>query len=591
MQDSKNNIGVFSVFKVFWKSIKPQKFSFFFNIFAFSFVSIIGLMNPIYYKKFFDLLGDDINKNQTNLLIDVLLVILFINLISWIIRRVANLSINDFESKTIARIKQNSFDYMISHSHSFFVDNFAGSLVQKVGRFAKSFEKLYDTITFSVLPLLISVGVSIYVVYREEPFIAYIIAIWSIFVMTFSYLFSIWKLKYDLAVAESDSKTTGVLSDIITNHNNVDLFGNKDFESKKFKEVLNEQAKVTKFNWNIMSIFDGVQGFMIVLIEFFVFFYAVKFWKDNMITLGTFVLIQVYVVGLSHRLWDIGHIVRNIYESFADSKEMVNILSTPHNIKDKINAKDISIKNGFINFEKVSFGFNKENLIIDDFNLNIEARQKIALIGPSGAGKSTIIKLIIRLYDSLSGDIFIDNQNIEEVSQVSLRKNISLVPQDPILFHRSLFENIKYGRIDATDEEVFEASRLAHCDEFILNLKDKYDTMVGERGVKLSGGERQRIAIARAILKNAPILILDEATSSLDSHSESLIQDALNKLMENKTVIVIAHRLSTIIKMDRILVLKKGKIIEDGDHKSLLEKPRGLYKKLWNLQAGGFLKV
>ena len=214
----------------------------------------------------------------------------------------------------------------------------------------------------------------------------------------------------------------------------------------------------------------------------------------------------------------------------------------------------------------------------------------MAIVGPSGAGKTTFVRLIMRLYDVTKGQILIDDQDISRVTQDSLRANISLVPQDPVLFHRTLMENIRYGRRNATDDEVKEAARLAHCDEFIEALPLKYETYVGERGIKLSGGERQRVAIARAILKHAPILILDEATSSLDSHSESLIQDALDNLMKNCTTIVIAHRLSTIRKMDRIIAMDGGKIIEDGTHEELANKKNGLYKDLWELQAGGFIQ-
>jgi ABC-type multidrug transport system fused ATPase/permease subunit len=223
-------------------------------------------------------------------------------------------------------------------------------------------------------------------------------------------------------------------------------------------------------------------------------------------------------------------------------------------------------------------------------SLEIAPGQKVALVGPSGAGKTTFVRLLLRLYDVTDGSICIDGQDIRSVTLESLRHAVSLVPQDPVLFHRTLMENIRYGRFDATDDEVIAAAKLAHCHEFIEALPEKYETYVGERGIKLSGGERQRVAIARAILKNAPILILDEATSSLDSHSESLIQDALDVLMGGKTVLVIAHRLSTIRKMDRILVVDEGGIKEDGSHDELLQNDSSLYKQLWNLQAGGFMK-
>jgi len=250
----------------------------------------------------------------------------------------------------------------------------------------------------------------------------------------------------------------------------------------------------------------------------------------------------------------------------------------------------LEIKKGEIEFKDVTFGFKNDCKIINNLSLKIKPKEKIALVGHSGSGKTTFVRLIMRLYNLIGGKILIDKQDISAVAQESLRENISFVPQDPILFHRTLMENIRYGRRDATDEEVREAARLAHCDEFIENLPQKYDTLVGERGVKLSGGERQRVAIARAILKKAPILIFDEATSSLDSYSESLIQDALQNLMKNSTTVVIAHRLSTVKKMDRIIVMDKGKIVEDGTHQELLDGGSGsLYKKLWDLQVGGFL--
>jgi len=228
--------------------------------------------------------------------------------------------------------------------------------------------------------------------------------------------------------------------------------------------------------------------------------------------------------------------------------------------------------------------------VVDNFNLEIKPGQTVALVGLSGSGKSTLMKLILRLHDIQKGKILIDGQDITKVTQESLRNQISLVPQDPILFHRTLMENIRYGRFNASDEEVIEASKLAHCDEFISKLHLGYETYVGERGIKLSGGERQRVAIARAILRNSPILILDEATSSLDSESEKYIQEALENLTREKTVIVIAHRLSTIKKVDRIVVLDKGKIIEDGSHLQLIKKNKGIYKQLWEIQVGGFIK-
>jgi len=318
------------------------------------------------------------------------------------------------------------------------------------------------------------------------------------------------------------------------------------------------------------------------------FFFAIKYWQQGLITVGVFVLLQAYIINLINHLWGFTRTVRDVYQGYADAKEMVEILLLPHEIKDSPSAKELIVNNGEIEFEKLGFSFNETRSALKDINLTIKPGEKVALIGPSGAGKTTFVRLLLRLYSPPSGEILIDGQDISEATQESLRKNISMVPQDPILFHRTLAENIGYGRRDASRAEIEKAAALAHCDEFISNLPFGFETFVGERGIKLSGGERQRVAIARAILKNAPILVLDEATSSLDSHSEMLIQDALNTLMAGKTTIVIAHRLSTIQKMDRIIVIDEGKIVEQGSHQELLANENSLYKKLWTLQAGGF---
>ncbi len=268
---------------------------------------------------------------------------------------------------------------------------------------------------------------------------------------------------------------------------------------------------------------------------------------------------------------------------------MVEILETPHEIKDKLGARALAAPSGKIEFIDVDFAFQETRYILKKFNLEVSAGEKVALVGLSGAGKTSIAKLLLRFHDVSAGKILIDGQNIADVTQQSLREKVALVPQEPILFHRTLKENILYGRRDAGNEEVIDAAKKAHCHEFIRRLPYGYETYVGERGIKLSGGERQRIAIARAILKNAPILVLDEATSSLDSESEAMIQDALEKLMKGKTAIVIAHRLSTVMKMDRIIVISKGKVVTTGTHQSLIRE-KGIYKTLWEIQAGGFMK-
>ncbi len=580
------------VLRIFWQAIQPQKLFFYLTLFGFFTAEALSIITPLFYKNFFDLLSVGGDKAVAgNQIIHILFGILGVSLSTWLFFRGSLFIMNRLSSGVMARLRQNSFDYMMKHSYSFFADNFTGSLTQRLGRLARSFDSLYDTLVFNIIPIFVSTAGAIVVVWFQKPVISYIIIVWIIIIMTFSFFFSRWKLKYDTAVAEADSSTSALLSDAVTNQNNVTLFTAFAHESLAFKNKTNEQAKMQEFTWNLESVAYAVQALFFIFVEFIVFYYGVKLWQQDLVTIGTFVLIQVYLLGLMHRLWNFGNVIRGLYQSFADSKEMVEILMTPYSVKDLPNAVMLDVKKGGIDFQNVSFGFHESNSVLDGINISFKGGQKIALIGPSGAGKSTFVRLLLRMYDLTSGKILIDGQDIFGVTQDSLRKNISLVPQDPVLFHRTLLENIRYGRLDATDEEVRKAAKLAHCDEFIDVLPLKYDTYVGERGIKLSGGERQRVAIARAILKNAPILILDEATSSLDSHSESLIQDALEKLMKGKTSIVIAHRLSTIRKMDRIVVVDGGKVVEDGNHDDLLANENSLYKKLWELQAGGFLTV
>ena len=585
------NVSNAQVIKHMWNGTKSYRPYFSISYILFNLANIIGILVPLYYKDFFDILSkSDDRALLVPSLIKIVIIIAIIHFTTWLIWRIGTYFYNKSVSRVMALLKQNAFDYMMRHSYNFFTNNFTGSLVQRLNRFSRAFEALNDTLVFNIFPLIIAIVSSIIVTYFIAPIISLVITIWVILFMIFNISFSIWKLKYDTAVAEADSRTSGYLSDSITNNNAIMLFTGNRYETRGFNKVSDDQSNKTFLTWTLNEVSDAVQVILIGTVEFFVFYFSIKYWQNGLATVGTFVLAQTYIIGLSHQLWGVGRAVRKIYESFADSKEMVGILEMPYEVKDIPNAKNIIVKNGEIIFKNVTFAFNETREVIKDLNITIKSGEKIAIIGPSGAGKTTFIRLIMRLYNITSGSISIDNQDIHTVTQDSLRDNISLVPQDPVLFHRTLLENIRYGKRNANDEEVIEAARLAHCDEFIETLPLKYNTYVGERGIKLSGGERQRVAIARAILKKAPILILDEATSSLDSHSEALIQDALDNLMKNCTTIVIAHRLSTIKKMDRIIAMKDGKIVEEGTHDELANMDSGLYKKLWDLQVGGFIK-
>ncbi len=578
------------VFGAFWHGIKPQKWMMFLCMLSVVLANISVIAVPIFYKQFFDVIAGGGAKDAlaSNLILIIIQVAVF-NGFTWLFYRMATLSLNSYEAKTIARLKQQAYDYLMEHSYSFFTNNFTGSLVQKVNRFARAFETLSDRLIWDVLPLLVKIVSIIAIVYFVNQWIALVISAWILVFLLFNIIFSRWKLKYDIKVAEIDSKTTGYLADTIANQNTIQLFSGKRFEAKGYANVTNEQAQATKLSWNLDAIMEGGQALLGFVIEFLLFYFAIKYWQQGLMTIGVFVLLQAYIITLIDQLWGFTRVIRNIYQAYADAKEMVEILLLPHEIEDKPEAKELSANRGEIEYRDMNFSFNQTRQVLKNINLKIKAGEKIAFIGPSGGGKTTLVRLLLKLYSPASGQILIDGEDIADVAQDSLRKNISMVPQDPVLFHRTIAENIGYGRRDAARQEIERVAKLAHCDEFIALLPKGLETYVGERGIKLSGGERQRIAIARAILKNAPILVLDEATSSLDSHSELLIQDALNTLMQGKTTIVIAHRLSTIQKMDRIIVIDDGKVVEQGSHNELLNKPDSLYRKLWTLQAGGFL--
>ena len=580
------------ILRTFWKGARHYKGYLAILIGSVSVVGVVEIIVPLLYKRFFDVLISATAKAAAaEILTGIIVSILGLNLLIWLFYRVATFVDNRFMTAMAATLRQHAFDYLLNHSFSFFNNNFTGSLVQRVNRFARAFDRLSDKIIWNVIPLVVKIiGVGI-VLYFYKPIMALIMLAWSLLFLLFNYLVSIWKLKYDIRVSEADSKTSGVLADTITNHNTVQLFTAISDESRNFRKVTEHQAHAHKISLDISSFVEAGQALLIFLIEFFVFSIAIRSWQEGAISVGFFVLMQAYIIGLTHRLWEFSRVVRDLYESYADAKEMVEIMSLPHEIRDRSGAKPLVIRAGKIEFKDISFGFHKTREILHDFCITIAPGEKIALVGPSGAGKSTIIKLLLRMHEPTAGKILIDGQDIATSTLESVRKNIGLVPQDTLLFHRTLRENIGYGRKEASEEEVRRSATLSHSDEFIKDLPAGFETYVGERGIKLSGGERQRVSIARAILKDPPILILDEATSSLDSRSEMLIQDALDTLMRGKTVIVIAHRLSTIRKMDRIIVVEKGRVIETGTHSELLAKSGGLYKRLWELQAGGFIQA
>ncbi|HUC89828.1 MAG TPA: ABC transporter ATP-binding protein [Patescibacteria group bacterium] len=511
---------------------------------------------------------------------------LLLGVVSW---RVQGYIVWLYEIRAIRDIITDIFAHLERLGQKFHADRFGGALVSQTNKFTAAYEKFMDEFTWSIVPgitALIASSAVLFIVSYKFAFI--MLGVVAIYVAIMSWRTRL-QFPFNRREAETESARTAALADAITNIGTIRAFGHESYEQKRFEKSANVTYKAyrklaieTMKNDTIShSMTNGLK-----IIAFLFGVVAVTNWHSNASVLY---LVITYSGGVVDRLWMFGRVVRNINRSFGDSAEMTEILQLKPEIHEPKNPEPLRISRGAIQFKDVAFGHGDNNQLFKNLNLSIKPGEKIGLVGPSGGGKTTLSSLLLRFMDVQKGEICIDGQDITHITQNGLRRNIAYVPQEPMLFHRTIRENIRYGDNQASDEAVEAVAKMAHAHEFIASLSHGYDTLVGERGIKLSGGQRQRVAIARAMLKNAPILILDEATSALDSESEVLIQDALWKLMQGRTAIVIAHRLSTIQKMDRILVLEKGAIVEQGSHQELLQK-QGLYAKLWSHQSGGFIE-
>jgi ATP-binding cassette subfamily B protein len=590
MPETKNEVRIMPVVRAYLKATLKYPWIFSLLISGVVVMQAASIIVPIYLKDFINVLSANAPSAAiVHALFGILIIYGGIGVINWLSRQVQMRTISRIEADVMADLEDEAFGYLIGHSQDFFTSNFAGTLTRRVTRYSRSYEQVLDSAIFNFLPTLLFAAGSIGVLYVRNMWLGLGLLLWVIVFITAQIVLNKWRHPLRLERVAQDSKMTGALSDAIGNQSTITLFAGQSFEKNLISSIVRAWRAATMRSWTADNTIQGVQQALGIVIEVGLLGIGVLLWQKGEITVGDFVLIQIYILGLIDQIWNFGNTLRRVYDAFADASEMLDIFETPYAVQDIPGAPALTYSKGHIEFNNVDFGFIKERDILTNFSLTIDSGEKVALVGPSGAGKSTITKLLLRLYDPKSGAVFIDGQDIRKVTQESLRTTISYVPQESILFHRTLRENITYGKQDATMDEVIEAAKNAHCDEFISKLPLGYETYVGERGIKLSGGERQRVAIARAILKNAPILVLDEATSSLDSESEALIQDALAKLMEGKTVIAIAHRLSTIMKMDRIIVMEDGKAILSGTHNELISQENNLYKKLWEIQAGGFI--
>ncbi len=574
---------------LFLKHLGRYKISVFFSLlFYLGGVLLSNIYVPFLYKQIIDSLTGTADKSVVyGLCLTLLLLVGVYSFLSNVFRRLGAFFLTYWQIAVMKNLEVHSFESLQDHSFHFFSNTFSGSLVAKVNRLVRSFERMSDSLYWNLLPLLVTFVASTTVLYFVAPVFAFLLLGWAVlFVVITLFLFKL-KSPLDLRSAEKDSKVTAELADAISNIFTIKMFSRTKKENEKFSATSEEKQKANFKSWLASDGIDFVQGSLMVLIEVALIFYALHLWNLDKISVGTLVLVQSYLITLINQFWGIGRITRDIFESLANSKEMVEILTLKIDVKDPLDSLEPAFDKGEIEFRNVDFSYGSKK-VFDKFSLKIKAGESIGLVGESGSGKTTLTKLLLRFYDIDKGEIFIDGQNIAKLKQDDLRSAISYVPQDPLLFHRSLKENICYARDDVSEKEFDLAVRKAKVDIFVREFEKKYETLVGERGMKLSGGEKQRVAIARAMLKKSPLLILDEATSALDSSSEKYIQEGIENLMKKRTSIIIAHRLSTIRKVDRILVMDKGKIVEEGTHRQLLRK-KGKYYELCKHQSGGLL--
>ncbi len=500
-------------------------------------------------------------------------------------------SLFDHEEYISTRLTKRAVDHLLSRSHGFFADHKVGSLTGDVISFSRSYLSIMDALFLQALAVLVNFVASLVIIAFISPVLLAPLVLLTIGIIYMSFRSLTKRAPLRNERKRMMSHLNGTVADIIGNSLLVRVFARRDTE---LATVTSEREAIDVIAQKEVAIIQNEANLRyVVLFSFQIITMLLGVWlfSHGNITIGALIFTVTYLGRITGSLFNITGFMRQIEQAFLDASPITKIMSEKIEIADTADASELSIAHGSIELEHVSFKYSdsKSESVFKDMNLTIPAGQRIGLAGHSGGGKTTFTQLLLRFADIQKGKILIDSQDITQVTQASLHANISYVPQDPFLFHRSLRENIAYGKPDASDKEILDAARKAHATEFIDKLPNGLDTIVGERGVKLSGGQRQRIAIARAILKNAPILILDEATSALDSESEKLIQSSLTNLMRGRTSIVIAHRLSTIAKLDRIIVLDNGKIVEDGTHADLVAQ-NGTYAKLWSHQSGGFIE-
>ena len=481
-------------------------------------------------------------------------------------------------------ISRRVLNHLYTLSLSYHLDRKTGGITRDLERGTNSLSSILNYLVFNIFPTAAEfIFVAIILLGKYEPHFAIITFTTVALYIGFTLMVTNWRMHYRHEMNRLESTANSYAVDGMLNYETVKYFTNEEYELKQYDDTLERWESAAVKSQASMSLLNFGQGTVIAIGVTLMMIYAAQGVVDGNMTLGDLVLVNTMMLQLFIPLNFLGIIYRALKYALADMDMMLKLLDTEREVKDIEQAKALTVSDAVIRFDNVSFDYNEDRKILDNISFEIPHGHKVAVVGPSGAGKSTLARLLFRFYDVNSGGIFIDGQNINSVMQNSLRDNIGIVPQDTVLFNDTIEHNIRYARLDASDEQIQQAAKHANIHDFIVGLPAGYQTVVGERGLKLSGGEKQRIAIARVILKNPRILVFDEATSSLDSRSEQLILESLKEIAEKHTTLVIAHRLSTIIDADDIVVLDKGKIVEQGSHHELLERD-GLYAQMWRLQ-------
>jgi ATP-binding cassette subfamily B protein len=511
-----------------------------------------------------------------------------LNLGEILFSRASGACLNIVDPRLRQRTTEALYAYLQHHSPRYFGGHFAGALAHRISETEVGLVHIVWIILFDFWPVAVVFAISIGLLLKAHLELGLFVAGWVAVYVTVSYWLATRCEPYARSYAEIRSQVNGRIVDSVANILSIKLFARLRHERDRLHAALESEVKAARRTFWYMERVRWFQFISAAALRLGTIYYALKLWDRGSIGIGDFAMATGLALLIINDARSLSRRFLEFFEYVGNVANGVHTLIRPHEIVDAPDAVPLRVSRGRIEFRDLRFGYTPGQWVFDGLNVVIEPGQRVGLVGFSGSGKSTFVGLILRYYEPQAGQILIDGMDISKVTQDSLHEQVSLIPQDPSLFHRSLRDNIGYGRPAAGEDEIVAAARLAHADEFIRDMPEGYGALVGERGVKLSGGQRQRIAIARAMLKDAPILLLDEATSSLDSITEKAIQESLDRLMGQKTVIVIAHRLSTIAHLDRILVFDRGRIVEDGTHAELLTR-QGFYRRLWEMQAGGFL--